>query len=375
MFFILFLSIYTLFHLWLLYWLHMAFPTLPGGVIPPLIFLILMIAAPFLTRYLEHSGRITAATVMAYTGYTWMGFIFLFVSTSLLLLLLYPICRVAGGLFPWFWLPGIDRSAFLLSLLISLIITIYGLFEASALKVEYQQIRTGKLSAAVASLRIVQISDLHVGLIVGCREVQQLVEQIRRLKPDLLVATGDIVDGHIRHFDGVAELLKGINPPLGMLAVPGNHEYYAGISGAIRFLEQAGFTVLRGQRLKVSDSLLVVGLDDPVATVYGKQLAQEGGLLEEDAGDRGRFRLLLKHRPTVEAASRGKFDLQLSGHVHKGQIFPFNLLTWLSFPVRAGMNRVEGGGLLYVSRGTGTWGPPVRFLAPPEVTVIDLLPE
>jgi hypothetical protein len=76
----------------------------------------------------------------------------------------------------------------------------------------------------------------------------------------------------------------------------------------------------------------------------------------------------------IEPASTGRFDLQLSGHVHKGQIFPFNLLTWLAFPVRAGMNQLADGSLLYVNRGTGTWGPPIRFLAPPELTVIDLIP-
>ncbi|MDD2501771.1 MAG: metallophosphoesterase, partial [Geobacter sp.] len=80
------------------------------------------------------------------------------------------------------------------------------------------------------------------------------------------------------------------------------------------------------------------------------------------------------HRPVVDQKSIGQFDLQLSGHVHKGQIFPFNLLTWLNFPVRAGMNQLAGASRLYVSRGTGTWGPPIRFLAPPELTVIDLEP-
>jgi predicted MPP superfamily phosphohydrolase len=86
-----------------------------------------------------------------------------------------------------------------------------------------------------------------------------------------------------------------------------------------------------------------------------------------------RFTLLLKHRPAVDRNSLGLFDLQLSGHVHKGQIFPFNLLTYLFYPVRTGYALYPRNSALYVSRGTGTWGPPIRFLAPPEVTVIELI--
>jgi len=116
----------------------------------------------------------------------------------------------------------------------------------------------------------------------------------------------------------------------------------------------------------------VVGLDDPAAGRFGSFNDAEQLLLS--AAPRDRFVMLLKHRPVVNKESIGKFDLQLSGHVHKGQIAPFNLLTWIQFPVRAGLNRLPHNSYLYVNRGTGTWGPPMRFLAPPEVTVIDLLP-
>ncbi len=97
----------------------------------------------------------------------------------------------------------------------------------------------------------------------------------------------------------------------------------------------------------------------------------EKALLSKVPSDR--FTLLLKHRPAVDPESLGLFDLQLSGHVHKGQIFPFNLLTHLFYPVRTGFTLYPQNAALYVSRGTGTWGPPIRFLAPPEVTVIELI--
>jgi predicted MPP superfamily phosphohydrolase len=112
-------------------------------------------------------------------------------------------------------------------------------------------------------------------------------------------------------------------------------------------------------------------VDDP-ALPRGAGEATEQALLASLPRDR--FTILLKHRPTVEPQSRGLFDLQLSGHVHKGQIFPFNLITHLVYPVKMGLSGDGAGSLLYVSRGSGTWGPPLRVLAPPEVTVIDLLP-
>jgi hypothetical protein len=111
-------------------------------------------------------------------------------------------------------------------------------------------------------------------------------------------------------------------------------------------------------------------VDDPAGGEYAN--TDEPAVLS--AIPEGRFALLLKHRPYVDEKSLGLFDLQLSGHTHKGQIFPFTLVVKLLFPVDAGRVNMENGSTLYVSRGTGTWGPPIRFLSPPEVTVIDLVP-
>jgi len=113
-------------------------------------------------------------------------------------------------------------------------------------------------------------------------------------------------------------------------------------------------------------------VDDPAGKYYGLEAdTQEKGILSSLSG--GRFVLFLKHRPFVAQESIGRFDLQLSGHTHKGQIFPFSLVTWLYYPRHAGCLNPLDGCYLYVSRGTGTWGPPIRFLSPPEVTVIDLI--
>jgi predicted MPP superfamily phosphohydrolase len=168
-------------------------------------------------------------------------------------------------------------------------------------------------------------------------------------------------------------MLAGISPQYGMYAVLGNHEYYAGLQNSLDFLRRAGFRVLRKEQAKIAECLTIAGVDDPTGARWGDAGgSDEKGLLASPI--QHRFTILLKHRPAVHPESRGRFDLQLSGHVHKGQIFPFNLLTWFFFPVSAGLNQLDDGSRLYVSRGTGTWGPPIRFLAPPEITVIDLMP-
>jgi predicted MPP superfamily phosphohydrolase len=217
----------------------------------------------------------------------------------------------------------------------------------------------------------VQISDL---LFCSVRGSTPILKLVRAAEPDILVSTGDLVDGHQKHFSGIEKYFLEVRPRLGKFAIMGNHEYYVGIEKSIAFTKESGFKVLMDENFELGGLISITGIDDSQNSVERTALsALEKKLLQ--AAPSGVFRLILKHRPIVEKESEGKFDLQLSGHVHKGQIFPFNFLTWLSFPVKTGLTRLKGGGWLYVSRGTGVWGPPIRFLAPPEVTIIDLMPE
>jgi hypothetical protein len=184
----------------------------------------------------------------------------------------------------------------------------------------------------------------------------------------MLVATGDIVDAQINHVNELVELWQRINPPLGKYAVTGNHEFYAGIDQALDFLQRSGFEVLRNRNIQVGTWLKMVGVDDP---------ARGGKSQDNEAlGERSAlFTVLLKHRPDIEKLAQDKFDLQLSGHAHRGQIFPFNLLTALKYPRQNGLYELASAKYLYVSRGTGTWGPPMRLLSPPEITLFEIVPE
>jgi len=171
--------------------------------------------------------------------------------------------------------------------------------------------------------------------------------------------------------EALTDMFRSIPATYGKFAITGNHEFYAGIDRSLAFTRKAGFTILRGEGMTVSNLINIAGVDDPAGKRYGRNVAaSEKALLEKMPGEK--FTLFLKHQPVISNESLGLFDLQLSGHTHKGQIFPFNLVTKLYYPIHTGLSKVNGNDLLYVSRGSGTWGPPVRFLSPPEVTVIDI---
>jgi predicted MPP superfamily phosphohydrolase len=198
-----------------------------------------------------------------------------------------------------------------------------------------------------------------------------MLESVKAAKPDIFIVTGDLVDAQINHLTGLAELLRTVNARFGKYAITGNHEYYAGLNKALAFTRSAGFTVLRNEAMKAGP-IMIAGVDD--RTGVQLKLARPASEQELLANlPRDMFILFLKHQPRIDQATLGLFDLQLSGHTHKGQIFPFTYVTRMMFPLNAGRYDLGKGSVLHVSRGTGTWGPPIRLLAPPEVTVIELV--
>jgi hypothetical protein len=336
------------------------------------LFMLIMVLAPLFVRLLEREGFDTIAVPLAFVGYLWMGFLFLFI----IFMLAIDLGRVliqAGGLFFQRDFSGIfsDRQAFFVAVAFSLGVSLYGYREAQAIRLEKVVVSTTKLPSTIKSFRIVQISDVHLGLIVQEQRLQKIIREIEKAQPDLLVSTGDLLDGQTDGLTDLAVALGKVQPPFGKIAVTGNHEFYSGIDGFLQFTKRGNFSVLRGEMQDVAGLVSVVGVDDPADTQHGNGKIREEDILRK--APHGRFVLLLKHRPVVAKESVGLFDLQLSGHVHKGQIFPFELLTYLFYPVKTGLSRITASSNLYVSRGTGTWGPPIRFLAPPEVTVIDLV--
>ncbi len=342
-----------------------------GGVLAA--WMLVMIISPLLIYYLEKNHHEFFARFLSYTGYIWMGGLFLFVCGAVLIDVYHGIIYVVSlttSADLGFLMPS-ARFSFFAPLVCSLAIVLYGYFEAQNIRTERLTITTQKLPADIKHIRIVQISDVHIGLIIRKRRVERLIRRIRDAQPDILVSTGDLLDGQINGLDGLAQMLGEIRPRYGKFAITGNHEYYAGIAHALEFTKQAGFAVLRGQTVSVQGIITLAGVDDPAGKPFGAYTdVSEQEMLSRCSRDR--FTMLLKHRPLVDKESAGLFDLQLSGHTHKGQVFPFTLITKLSYVIDAGYLPLGHNAALYVNRGAGTWGPPLRFLSPPEIAVIDL---
>jgi hypothetical protein len=357
------LLIYTAMHL-LVYWgmrpLLVNHPAVPALVMA---WMALMIASPFVVRFLERLELELAARALAWIGYTWMGFVFLafclfalLAGVELLFLLLGKIELSLSG----FTIHG-ALSAVVVAFLV-LGTGLYGIYEAKCLTVERVTLSSEKLEPGRV-VRIVQVSDLHLGLMNREEMLAPVILKLKELQPDLLVATGDVVDAQINHIDELSELWRQIDAPLGKYAVLGNHETYAGLGQSMDFLRNSGFTVLRNELREIGEELTLVGLD------FDRRIDEAPLLATRDTS---RYTVVLKHVPTVNPLAEGLFDLQLSGHTHKGQIFPFNYLTAIRFPMIAGLYELSGGSRLYTSRGTGTWGPPMRVGSMPEVTLFEI---
>jgi predicted MPP superfamily phosphohydrolase len=237
-------------------------------------------------------------------------------------------------------------------------------------------IRLERLPPALSGYTIAQISDLHVGPTIGARDVRRVVEQTNALRPDLVAITGDLVDGRVSDLWRAVSELGALRARHGVVFVTGNHEYYSGVEQWLEALPTLGMRVLQNERVTMGDagaSFDLAGVDDWSAQRGGGAAAIRRALERRDPD---RALVLLAHQPRgIDVAVRSGVELQLSGHTHGGQIVPFNLLVAAAQPYVRGLHRhVEGdrAGQIYVSRGTGYWGPPLRLGSPPEIAKIVL---
>jgi predicted MPP superfamily phosphohydrolase len=322
---------------------------------------ILLTFSPLLVWFLERQSWHRATVACAWVSYLWMGYLFLFVCLGLL----FDIGHSLATLLNVAW-PLTTKMALRVVGLLALALLGYGFIQARQIQVTQVSISTPKLASG--RITIAQISDLHLGIMLGDGFLDRVISRLREIRPDIVVATGDIVDGQGDDLAALARQFKAYSPPLGAFAVTGNHEYFAGLESSVQFLRDAGFTVLRGESVKAG-GIVLAGVDDFSASTRDRHAGVDtskalASLTGED------FTVLLKHQPVVDDAA--PFDLQLSGHIHGGQIFPFAYLTRWVYGVDTGLTSLPGGRRLYVSNGTGTWGPPIRLLAPAEITLITI---
>ncbi|MEV7444162.1 metallophosphoesterase [Streptomyces sp. NPDC091204] len=230
------------------------------------------------------------------------------------------------------------------------------------------QVPLVKLPRAAHGFRIAVVSDVHLGPVLGRAHTQRIVDTVNRTQPDLIAIVGDLVDGSVPDLGPAAEPLRRLSARHGSYFVTGNHEYFSGAQQWIDHVRELGLTPLENAR-RALPHFDLAGVNDIQGETEGK-----GPDFQAALGDRDRSRaaVLLAHQPVViHDAVRHGVDLQLSGHTHGGQLWPGNYLAELANPTVAGLERY-GDTQLYVSRGAGAWGPPVRVGAPSDITVVEL---
>ncbi|MGI5402440.1 metallophosphoesterase [Streptomyces sp. CA-135486] len=225
-----------------------------------------------------------------------------------------------------------------------------------------------RLPRATHGFRIAVVSDIHLGPVLGRAHTQRIVDTINATSPDLVAVVGDLVDGSVADLGPAAEPLAQLEARHGAFFVTGNHEYFSGAEAWVEHVRELGLHPLRNERVEIGGFDLA-GVNDVAGESEG-----DGPDFAKALGDRDRSRasVLLAHQPVVihDAVEHG-VDLQLSGHTHGGQLWPGNHLAALANPTVAGLERY-GDTQLYVTRGAGAWGPPVRVGAPSDITVVQL---
>lgn len=370
-FFVMFFTIYGLLNLYLFWKVYAAMPGLGKWHILLGIFLVFMVLAPIIARRLDTNGHWLAWPVTL-ISYTWLAAVFWFLLVGLGIDIWNLVFKGASLFAPGAVKMIVGPRVLLASALLSVgVLTTWGVIEAQAVKAQHITISVPHLPPGSSSVTIAQLTDLHLGVYTGGKRLEKVLAILRKHRPDMIVATGDMIDSPLERIRPYAEMLTQAQAPLGKFAVLGNHEFYVGIEPSEAFHEAAGFQLLRGGKVQPAPGLVVAGVDDRTADRIGAV-----GYTDETAVLSPRPEnstvILLKHQPVVNESALGLFDLQISGHTHGGQVFPFHIMSRMVYPRYRGLYRLDGGAWLHVSTGAGTWGPPMRVLARPEVLIITL---
>jgi predicted MPP superfamily phosphohydrolase len=339
-----------------------------GTALGTVAFAVVMLAFPVL-MFRGHGRGLDWA---ARTGDTVLGVVWVLFSWSVLASLLripLALADVAN--------PDRSRIVALVALAVAAVLVPWGYVEAMRVpRVRRVEVRMDRLGAGLDGTRVVLLTDTHYGPIDRVRWSRRVTEVVNTLEPDIVCHTGDIADGTVDARREQAAPLGDIRAGLARTYVTGNHEYFGEADGWLGHMRELGWQPLHNEHVVVErggDQLVIAGVDDRTAASSGRpghRMDHESALL---GADRGLPVLLLAHQPQqIRAAVEHGIDLQLSGHTHGGQIWPFHYLVRTDQPSVQGLTRHGARTQLYTSRGTGFWGPPLRIFAPSEITLLTL---
>ena len=328
---------------------------------------ILLSTAVFLGRFWGNHFPLNISAWLARIGYVWMGLlVYMFVwSLTFLILRLFKIG------------PVLNKSRlilFLFEVILVFIILVIGYINANTVRITKHKLETSKQ----VSLRVVQITDNHLGFMNSEYRFSKIVEKIRTLEPDILLITGDFLENEHDYAikNDIGRALRNMKLSMGIYAITGNHEYIANIDKSMEYMESLGIVMLRDEvKIFEDESLRLIGREDTSKERrYNKPNQTLEYLLKQGDDNGDLFTIVMDHQVKkhneyeVEA-----IDLVISGHTHYGQLFPFNLVTKRIFDIAYGLEK-WGNTYMYVSSGTGVWGPPMRLGTRSEIVVFDIVP-
>jgi len=357
------ISVFTLMHCYVV-WRAASVPFLKRHV--PLKFIIgagvFLWAGFFLGRVVGHGGSGVVAGTLDFFGMTWMAVLFLlFVS-----LLAVDLITVFGFLLSRF-APSLRGWALVTGVVLSVIALVQG-FRPPV--VQNYEVRLPGLSREMDGTVIVAMSDLHLGSLIGEQWLAERVTQVQEQRPDLVFLLGDLFEGHGKPRGELLPVLRRLSAPLGVWAVPGNHEFHGGNNGYMNLLDEADIRLLRDRWAEIRPGFVVAGVDDLTS---GRRRGRGTEHISKAlAGRPPGTTILLSHTPwQFEKAAGAGVNLMLCAHTHGGQIWPFGYVVRLFYPLLEGRYEVDGMPVI-VSRGTGTWGPRMRLWRPGEILRVTL---
>lgn len=338
----------------------------PRQRLPVLLALLVLMSTCF-SGFLLYRGGFQIARPILDLSFFWLAFIFWTFCASLPMTAWNAFFRL---------LPATRRPPALgpliqLRVILGLSLLAFAWSAVESRRVNVRTLHVPGLSASRA-MRIALISDLHLSPFGNRPAAERSLALLRELNPDIILSVGDLVDAPATEIMPELQALGALHPPLGKFAVLGNHEFYTGLADSLADHKIAGFQLLRESSVEPVPGLVIAGVDDAYGHDHTRELviplANESRALPP-ASTKSSV-ILLKHRPVITPVAGERADLQLSGHTHGGQLFPFHIVVRAMFSHLSGLHRESPRTWLYITRGTGTWGPPLRLSAPPEITLL-----
>ncbi|MBP7737789.1 MAG: metallophosphoesterase [Spirochaetes bacterium] len=341
----------------------------------PYLVIFLVLALSYIGgRVLERVSICAASNYLIWIGSFWLGMMVYLFFGVILCDILRLVNWVAGAVaVPSDLYARIRQIAAVVVAVTAAAVVVAGYFNTLNPRVNTVVVEVPKGAGGLKALDIALVTDIHLGTIIKNSRLQQMVDMVNALRPDIVLLAGDIVDEDLAPViqNNLGELLCAIRSRYGVFAVTGNHEYIGGVESASQYLSRHGVTVLRDRAVLIDNRFYLVGREDRSSAQFTGLRRLPLAAVMKDV-DRTRPVIMMDHQPyhLSEAAEHG-VDLQVSGHTHHGQLWPFNYITGLIYEVSRGFRQV-GSAAVYVSCGYGTWGPPVRVGMRPEVVHIQV---